>query len=240
VYNPPNRNPDEKLPVLIELPGNYYYLGGSTGHPDDAHLGYGLTGGQGFIWVTMPFISLDGQKNEIQWWGDEAADIAYLKRNIPRICDEYNGDPNAVFLCGFSRGAIAVSYIGLYDDEIAAIWKGFISHDHYDGVLRWGGTTFGDDYEKYKADAVTRLKRIGNRPSLIMQNPTTSNIREFIENAGVTGDFTYLDIPINEIFPVIPNVWFNDAHTDRWLLFDNEYTVKARSWLRCAAGYDHT
>ncbi len=35
------------------------------------------------------------------------------------------GIPPAVVLCGFSRGAVAVSYVSLHDDEIAKLWAGF-------------------------------------------------------------------------------------------------------------------
>ena len=52
----------------------------------------------------------------------------------------------AVILCGFSRGAIGVNYIGLHDDQIAALWAGFITHDHYDGVLEWKGQAWGSPY----------------------------------------------------------------------------------------------
>ncbi len=40
-----------------------------------------------------------------------------------------------------SRGAIATSYIGLADSEIASFWKGMIAHDHFDGERTWGYPT---------------------------------------------------------------------------------------------------
>ena len=67
------------------------------------------------------------------WWGDREATIQYCKDNLPRICEEFGGDISNIFICGFSRGAIACSYIGLADDEIASFWKGMITHDHFDG-----------------------------------------------------------------------------------------------------------
>ena len=66
--------------------------------------------------------------NENLWFGDINATVSYAKTNIPRICREYGGDCSKVLLCGFSRGAVAVSFIGLYDDEIAKLWTGFYAH----------------------------------------------------------------------------------------------------------------
>ena len=36
------------------------------------------------------------------------------------------------------RGAIGCNYLGLYDDEIAELWKAMIPYSHYDGVRLWG------------------------------------------------------------------------------------------------------
>jgi hypothetical protein len=65
-----------------------------------------------------------------------------------------------VFICGFSRGAIAASYIGLADDEIAALWKGMITHDHFDGDHKWNYP------ESDQKSALVRLARLKGRPVL--------------------------------------------------------------------------
>ena len=41
------------------------------------------------------------------WWGDTEATVDYAKRNVPRIIKALGADPNAVFLCGFSRARSA-------------------------------------------------------------------------------------------------------------------------------------
>ena len=46
--------------------------------------------------------------------------------------------------------------IRMTDDEVAALWCGFICHSHYDGVRSWGYTD--DD----PAAAAARLGRLGN------------------------------------------------------------------------------
>ena len=121
-----------------------------------------------------------GQANQPNWWGDEAATAAYAKKVVPKIMAEYGIDPDSVILCGFSRGAIAVNYIGLYDDEIAALWSGLVTHDHYDGVMEWRGTKWGAPLQSYRKAAVERFKRINGRPVLICQNGGTSEIRKVI------------------------------------------------------------
>ena len=47
--------------------------------------------------------------------------------------------------------------IRMTDDEVAALWCGFICHSHYDGVRSWGYA--GDD----RAAATERLARLGDR-----------------------------------------------------------------------------
>ena len=135
LYLPPDWRSDWKAskkrwPVIVEYTGNYTPSPGSTGEVADAALGFGLCGGRGYIWIVMPYIARDHCHNERTWWGDEESTVQYCKTNLPRICDAYGGDRRAVVLCGFSRGAIGVNYIGLHDDGIAALWAGFVTHDH--------------------------------------------------------------------------------------------------------------
>ena len=175
LYLPADWELGKKYPVIVEYTGNYYPESGSTGLVGDANLGYGLTGKSGFIWIVMPYIAKDCSKNERTWWGNKEATINYCKVNLPRICEQYGGDTNNIFICGFSRGAIAVNYLGLADDEIARFWKGFIAHEHYDGVRTWG----------YKCEdsisALIRLQRLNGRPQLISE-ATTFNLSGKPEN----------------------------------------------------------
>jgi hypothetical protein len=114
----------QRWPVIVEYTGNFHPASGSTGKIEGAALGYGLSRGTA-IWIVLPYVATDHRHNEITWWGDLTATVAYAKTQLPRICEEFGGDPQRVLLCGFSRGAIAVSLIGLHDDEIAALWCGF-------------------------------------------------------------------------------------------------------------------
>jgi len=217
-------------PVIVEYTGNKYPTSGSTGKVEDAALGYGLSGGK-FIWVVLPFVSTDLKHNEVTWWGDEKATVDYAKINVPRICANFGGDPDKVFICGFSRGAIAVNYIGLYNDDISRLWRGFITHDHYDGVREWN-TYWGAPLETYRAKARERLGRMQGRPALVMQNNSTGAIQTYLGEMIRIGDFTFLDVMIEEIIPVIPHGDIISPHTDSWLLYDSKWTRFAQNWIK--------
>lgn len=235
LYLPERWRKSQRIPVIVEYTGNYYPAAGSTGEVKNACLGYGLSAGK-FIWVVMPYIASGGQKNELTWWGDETATVAYCKRNLTRIILEYGGDPSHIYICGFSRGAIGVNYIGLHDDEIASFWAGFISHDHYDGERQWGGTSWGSPLSAYRAKARERLLRLNGRPALVMQEGSTTNIRKYLETMTQLDGFTFMDIPIKQLFPNIPNQDLIHSHTDKWLLYENQSSIRAREWLFKRAG----
>ena len=226
LYLPADWKTGKKYPVLVEYTGNYYPESGSTGEVEDANLGYGLTGGTGFIWIVMPYIAEDLSRNEGTWWGNIEATINYCKVNLPRICQTYGGDTNNIFICGFSRGAIAVNYIGLADDEIARCWKGFIAHEHYDGVRTWG-------YEKDdSASALTRLKRLEGRPQLICEASTfnlSGKAREYLASFSDLGNFTFLTIPVDSLFNIPEEIPM--SHTDLWLIKNSPARRLAREWL---------
>lgn len=220
LYLPPDWQAGGKYPVIVEYTGNKYAASGSTGEVKDANLGYGITGGQGFIWVSMPYIEKGRRTNALTWWGDRQATIDYCKVNLPRICAQFGGDSSNMFICGFSRGAIAASYIGLADDEIASFWKGMITHDHFDGQNEnWGYA------ECDRASALKRLARLKGRPVLVC-GTGADYLRENLNLAR----FTFLDIPMAELFK-IPDGKVIHLHTDLWMHKDSKYRRQARNWL---------
>lgn len=231
LYLPPDWKAGGKYPVMIEYTGNYYPASGSTGKVEDANLGYGLTAGKDFIWAVMPFIATNHTENAVTWWGDENATAEYCVREVKRISTAFGGDAKNVFICGFSRGAIAVNYIGLHDDAIAPLWRGFITHDHYDGTVEWKGTYWGAPLSVYQEKARGRLTRLCGRPVLVMQNGSTGVIRRFIGDTTNTAPFTFIDVPIKSIFPVIPNDDIVHPHTDKWLHVPSDAKAKVDDWL---------
>ncbi|PQO39304.1 hypothetical protein C5Y96_05465 [Blastopirellula marina] len=226
----------ERLPIVFEYTGNYYPAAGSTGRVDDAGLGYGLSGGQ-FIWVVLPMIAADGKSNEITWWGDIDATVHYAKTNVPRIIEQLHANPDAVYLCGFSRGAIGVNFLGLHDDEVAKLWTAFITHDHFDGVRAWRGTDWGSPLETYREQASRRLRRVAGRPYLVCESGNMQPTRTFVES--VLGDqhtFTFLPVDTHAIFGEFPNDYAKHPHNDRWLMVPSESRSNAWRWMNASAG----
>ncbi|MGB1125657.1 MAG: sulfatase-like hydrolase/transferase [Phycisphaeraceae bacterium] len=219
LYLPTDWKPGKTYPVIVEYTGNKFPPGQGSGEVKDANLGYGLTGGEGYIWVTMPYVQNGGKENAVTWWGDRQATIDYCKTNLPRICEQFGGDKNNLFICGFSRGAIACSYIGLADDEIASFWKGMITHDHFDGQRNWGYP------EAERKNALKRLARLKGRPVLV------SGVgAEYLKQHAHLADFTYIKPPVGEIFN-IPEGPVRHEHTDAWMHRESEARDKARAWL---------
>ena len=220
LYLPIDWKKGNSYPVLVEYTGNKFPACGSSGEVKGANLGYGLSGGKGFIWVSMPYVQKGKKENAVTWWGDRKATIEYCKVNLPRICEEFGGDPDNLFICGFSRGAIACSYIGLADDEIAQLWKGMITHDHFDGQQKWGYP------ESDRSSALKRLARLKGRPTLVC-----GNANDYLKKYPKLGDFTFLPVPVGRIFN-IPDGPVIHTHTDLWAHRESPTRQTARSWLQ--------
>jgi hypothetical protein len=217
----------KRWPVIAEYTGNYFPTSGSTGEAEGAALGYGITRGKA-IWVVLPYVAKDHRKNERTWWGDIDATVGYAKTNIPRICAEFGGDPKKVVLCGFSRGAIGVSFLGLHDDDVAKLWCGLWAHDHFDGMLEWKGHAWGSPLARYREEASVRLRRLQGRPLLVSQ--AGAQTRRFIDALAPSG-VTYLTVDMAAHFGTFPNELAKHPHNDRWPLRDGEATSVARTWF---------
>ena len=213
LYLPTDWQAGKRYPVIVEYAGNKWPKGPGT--VEASNLGYGISGGEGFIWVCMPYVSKDHQRNEVRWWGDEQATVDYCIQTVERVCREYGGDHDAVVIAGFSRGAIACNYIGLYNDEIASLWRAFIPHDHYDGERNWGKAYEGSD----RASALVRLERLKGRPQYISSMPNMAvRVEKYFDEIKPEGDFTF-------------GTLHGFGHTDSWVLYDVPERKKLREWL---------
>lgn len=232
VYLPESWTPDgPSLPIIFEYTGNYFPASGSTGEVKDAQLGYCLTGGQ-FIWVSLPYIKTGGQENQITWWGDTAATVKYAKVNVPRIIEQFHADRRIVLLCGFSRGAIGVNYLGLHDDQVSRLWTGFISHDHFDGIRAWGRTSWGSPLKKYRQEAAERLRRVGQRPYLVSHNGRGYGVVEFVqETLGDAHRIEFLYTDSRQALGAFPNQWAKSSHTDAWAVKPSKDRRVAWQWI---------
>ena len=96
LYLPRDWQPGKRYPVIVEFAGNGPYRNQfgdvSTGRVEGSRLGYGLSGGEGFIWLCLPYLNAAGDANVTQWWGDRprfdpAQTIGYCKKVVPWVME---------------------------------------------------------------------------------------------------------------------------------------------------------
>ncbi|MBT4726042.1 MAG: hypothetical protein HOB29_13840 [Planctomycetaceae bacterium] len=216
-----------KLPVIVEFAGNGPYKNEfgdvSTGKVEHSKLGFGISAGEGFIWICMPLLNAAGTKNVTRWWGDAPEynpqpTVEYCQKTVRWVCEHYGGDLDRVLLTGFSRGAIACNYIGLHDEKIASLWRAMVVYSHYDGVVKWG-YPFSD-----RTSAVKRLQRLGDCPQFICHENKSARqtgleqTRTFLNESGIDGDFTF-------------HLTGFRNHNDTWVLRPSEARKAMRAWL---------
>ena len=209
LYLPEDWRKDKRYPVIVEYAGNLYPPI-CTGKIEDCKLGFYQSGGKGYIWVVMPYVNSQQKINQLTWWGDVPATVDYCKTNLKRICERYGGDTGAIFLTGFSRGAIACGYIGLQDDEIADLWLAFLPHSHHDG----GSFT--------ASGADKRLARIAGRPSFITYGSGDGGKPNSLVGKAMLEKLKY---PVQTV--EIPGA----DHTDLWIVGDSPERRALRAWM---------
>jgi hypothetical protein len=208
--------PGRRYPLLVEYAGNGGYQNADgdrcSGTVEGSSLGYGISSGRGFLWLCLPFVDAAKQVNAPTWWGDLPKTVEYCREAVETVCRDFGGDRKRVFLLGFSRGAIACNYVGLHDDAIARIWRGFVAHSHYDGVRTWPYP------ESERAFALERLRRLKGRPVFVSQECSIDNVRAYLESTGIRGRFQLVALPFRN-------------HTDTWVLRDLAERRQLRRWL---------
>lgn len=241
----PNQEATRLMPMVVEFSGNGIL-------PQDGANwtvnGWGLTAGQGFIWLQLPFVSAlrgNGTCNQRNWFGCDPAACDLYSSNSNRICSEnktadshynpeptvryallavrmvlerYGGDPSRVLLTGHSRGALAVNFIGLHNDEIASLWAAFAPTSHYDGVKRWAYP------ESDNISALARLRRVGQRPVFIVAecDLATRYAKHYLRGTGVNLSNFHIE-----------GTGFAD-HNPFWSLRESPTGARAamRAWVR--------
>jgi len=234
LYLPSDWDRTQHYPIIVELPGNGGYrdvLGDEcSGRPEGCSLGYGITGGEKFIWLCLPFLNDSGDDLAIQWWGTSPqyrpdSTIRYLKAAIDDACHNFGGRLDQIVLCGFSRGAIACNAIGLHDDETARLWRAFIVCSHYDGVRSW---PFPDSD---KASARQRLERLGDRPQFICgERDQVESTRRYLADVFPAPDSSTSDQRLSDPRFTITSTGFRN-HNDRWVLRPSEPRTQLKEWL---------
>ena len=90
LYLPVNWQKGGSYPVIMEYPGNR--SGPHSGRVDSCMLGYGVSGGNGVIWVSLPFVGKKRLKPALNWWGDAEATVEYCKQAVAEVCKTYGGN----------------------------------------------------------------------------------------------------------------------------------------------------
>jgi hypothetical protein len=167
VYLPPDWQPDRRYPVIVEFPGNVFFTPGcySTGRPEQCVIGYGMSRGRGSIWICLPFVDAAGSVAE-HGWGDPDATAAVCVQAVEKVCEHLGGERERLVLTGFSRGAIACGFIGLRDDRIAGLWRGFHCCQHFDGD-GWNGATLDNAIERARRFKGAAVFHTDNAPERI-------------------------------------------------------------------------
>jgi hypothetical protein len=162
----------------------------------------------------MPIIGGTPLTNQTVWWGNVNATKDYCLQTVRNVCEQYGGDPSAVILSGFSRGAIACNYLGLNDDAIADAWLAFIPHAHYDGQYQWGYA--GDD----AASAYNRLLRLKGRAQHVSHEKGLDSAESYLVGTGIDlSQFRFRTLPFAN-------------HTDQWTLRPFQLRRDTRAWLQ--------
>ncbi|MEQ1829860.1 MAG: hypothetical protein ABL921_28110 [Pirellula sp.] len=212
-YLPTNWVREKKWPVIVEYPGNGGYANQRgdqcDGSVTSCMLGYGISGGTDFIWVSLPFVSKDGT-NETKWWGDIEQTKRYCRETVLEVCERLGGDSSRVVLSGFSRGAIACSYVGLHDESMAKLWCGLLCHSHVEGEFRHPAP----DYFAWP----DRMQRLGKKPMFVSHELSVLAIQSAFQRAKIGGNITFAPLPYAN-------------HSARWALCDVPLRHQAREWL---------
>lgn len=214
VYLPPDWTPGRRYPVIVESPCNKY--GTFTGKVDDTRLGYHIAGCRSYIYIVVPYIK--AKANLDYGWGELDTNLAYWQLNVRRTLEAVGGDPGAVIVGGFSRGAIGAGYVALQDDVIADAWLGFFLHSHADVVSNL--TPDGG------AGSATRMARTAGRASLLSWGAANDGgSGNSLKGVELLTSFGY---PVQTL--AVPDV----GHTDVWSIDDEASRAIAQSWLFAA------
>ena len=202
LYLPEDWKPGGRYPVIVEYSGNEWFASCySTGLPEGGNMGYGMSKGRGYIWVGAPCVNI--ARDAVQKvWADEQATADYAVELVRWICENYGGDPGAVFLTGFSRGGIYCNRIGLHNDTVADLWLAFHPCQHYETDMFPGALS-------------ERMPRIRGRATFHTDNDKPE-IRKMFEPLG---------------FPVQWVDSGLQYHADAMLLDDRPSTLALRQWM---------
>jgi predicted esterase len=203
LYLPEDWTENQSFPLIVEYAGNGWTV-------ETCKLGFFQSGGKGFLWAVMPYVSEDGREYQLHGWGDREATVNYCVRTVRQLCERFHADPGRIFLTGFSRGARAIRNIGLADEGISSLWRAFLPHSGYH-VKR------GEDGE-----CEPSLDLLNGRQTFLTFGETDS-LRE--ESLRAAEELKEAGQPVE--FHELPGV----GHTDDWIREDGPVRQRMRAWL---------
>ena len=221
LFLPYNFTHEKKLPVICEIPANacsYVY----NGLPDTTtFLGYGITKGRDWLWVSLPILNSEGNKILQTYFPENpSATIKFWLLVLNDLNKKFNIDKNKIVLSGFSRGAISISYLGNSNDEISSKWAAYFAHAHFDGCCQ----TIPGNCEE-------RINRMKDKETLIAVGKNDiahkCSTDAYRKLTNLECPVTYLEIP-----DIYTDKWENLAHNPFWILEDSEAAEDARNWLK--------
>lgn len=198
-------NSNQRYPVFVDFPGRGV-------RPENIKIGQVLAQKFQGIWLCLPLIYANGSQEVDGWWANDKVTSRYVQSVVRNVCEQYKGNTDRIFAVGMSRGAVAVNYIGNYDEQVSDIWRGYYSHDHIDGQRRIDKGTFPDLWTDNfpKNGSLThngffvKFSRINGRAYLI-SNSTVADVPEFLSGKPTKyslGAFTGRDyLGINPVVP---------------------------------------
>ena len=104
------------------------------------------------------------------------------------------------------------------------LWKGMVTHDHFDGQREWGYP------DSDRASALKRLARLQGRPVLVCGMGAAKVRDDYLKDHLHLARFTFLNVPTNEIFN-IPEGQVIHPHPDLWMHRESKYRRQVREWL---------
>jgi hypothetical protein len=204
-------NFDDKLahPLIFESPANPTRLD-PWGYPEETVLGFGLSEGYDFIWVSVPFVDEGGHMIKFVWGNSPETTVNFWLAVLNDLDKRFTIDKKII--AGFSRGAVSCSYIGNFNEEISNKWDGYFAHAHFDGCCQ---TVKGDVQERIERIKQKKVLLSAGCDDIALKCTEMSYERLITNNIPVT----ILKIP-------------NTGHHPYWILEQNNEAEQARKWAR--------
>lgn len=204
IYLPYNFTNTGKWPVIFEIPC-----------ADDAHdatvIGFGISEGKDYIWVSVPYIDHDGKIESGAWTLEPSYTEKFWLAVLKDLKNKYPIDDRKIIIAGFSLGGAGVSGFGNWSSEISSKWAAYFSQSHFDGCCL-----------NFPGNSDERINRIDKRKVLVCAGERdtaktcSKNAYTKLVSKGVPA--TYIEI-------------VNWDHFPDWTLTNSQSAQQARNWL---------